>query len=184
MKNYETKNAYEAAKMAYAYLQDEHHETGRVFLFSDSVAVCTGSVPSSDLEYCKENGIMVFPAMHLGGSIVCFPGDLSIMEICWGKSAFATEVIQSFVGYLKELGLQAEQEKNDVLVDGKKIASWARATNIEGWTQSVVHFSVGMDLEVVKKICTKPMVKVPGRLADYGITSDMIANRLERDGII
>ena len=63
---------------------------------------------------------------------------------------------------------------SDLLADGKKVASWARATLITGWVQTVAHFSVNVDVDLIRQICTKPMVKVPGALSDYGITAEMI----------
>ena len=46
--------------------------------------------------------------------------------------------------------------------------------NINGVVYTAIHISIGMDLDLIKAICTKPMVKTPKGLQDYGITQDEI----------
>ena len=41
-------------------------------------------------------------------------------------------------------------------------------------TESVAHFSINMDLNLVGRVCTKPMVKTPGALGKYGVTADVL----------
>lgn len=67
---------------------------------------------------------------------------------------------------------------NDILLDDRKVASWASMDH-DGYITRVMHISVGMDEDLVNEICTKPMVKRPGRLADYAITSNDILSAIE-----
>lgn len=148
---------------------------GIVVCINADLCVWTGELATFDLAACKRNGLAVGRGKYLGGSIVCMPGDLSICITTWGNSELAPQVVDRATEWLARRGISITRDENDVLADGKKVISWARATTLQGWCQSVVHFSVGaMDLELVREICTKPMVKVPGALSDYGITAEMI----------
>ena len=142
--------------------------------------VWTGKRNTFDREFCGAKGIPAAYGEYLGGSIVCQPGDLSVMLISWGDKCpgFAGRCMDAAAELLTEAGAEVRRDSNDLLADGKKIASWARATTRSGWVQTVAHFSVNTDLELIKRICTKPMRKVPGQLSDYGITAEDILGKL------
>lgn len=160
---------------------------GIVVCINSDTCVWTGELATLDLVACKRYGLTVGRGKYLGGSIVNMPGDLSICITTWGNSELAPQIVDRAAEWLAERGISITRDENDVLADGKKVISWARATTLEGWCQSVVHFSVGaMDLGLVREICTKPMVKEPGALSLYGITAEMIwgeiAPLLQGDG--
>ena len=153
---------------------------GIVVCINADVCVWTGELNTLNLTECKRRNLYVGKGKYLGGSIVNMPGDLSICITAWGNSELAPKIVDHAAEWLAERGISITRDENDVLADGKKVISWARATTLQGWCQSVVHFSVGaMDLELVQAICTKPMVKVPGALSLYGITADMIWNEIK-----
>ena len=145
---------------------------GCVYHISPSVSVWTGQLATLDLAACERLGLTVGQGEYMGGSIVNMPGDLSICITTWGDSDLAPEIVERMAAWLTGMG-ELSQDENDVLLDGRKVLSWARATTVKGWCQSVVHCSVGpMDLKLVREICTKPMAKVPGSLGDYGVTAE------------
>ena len=171
METYITNDPLEALRLSEECLAG--HE-GLIVHIADSVFVETGAFPTCDTVVCETLGIPVCRARYLGGSIVCFPGDLSFCEISWGHSDFAPELVASATAWLQSKGLSVERDGNDILVDGRKVVSWARAATSKGWVQSVVHFSVMSDEALIQRICTKQMVKRPGALAEYGISADDI----------
>lgn len=167
------------------YFESEANEClvgreGAIVCINEEPCVWTGEFNTLNLEECKNRGLYVGKGKYLGGSIVNMPGDLSICITTWGDSDLAPYIVDRATEWLAERGINITRDGNDVLADGKKVISWARATTLHGWCQSVVHFSVGaMDLDLVREICTKPMVKVPGALSYYGITADMIWDEIK-----
>lgn len=129
-------------------------------------------------EVCEEAGILLFHAHHLGGSTVVFPGDLSVMEVRRGSSRFGEECLQAVCRYLRDKkGLPACIDGNDLMLwDNDTKTALKVGSHGSNWvgelTESVVHFSINMDVELVRAICTKPMVKTPGALSKYGVTAE------------
>lgn len=155
---------------------------GMIVYVSEGPSVLTGTFNTLDREACNRRGLQIGKAPYHGGSIVNMPGDLSLCITTWGDSEVAREIVDVTADWLSGLGVNVSRDNNDVLVDGKKVISWARTMALNGWCQSVVHFSIGrMDLEMVREICTKPMRKVPGQLCEYGITADDILTKLKLD---
>ena len=179
MRIYKTTDPAEAVAFAAGCIGPEGHEGLDIF-FNTGVFLQTGVTNTSDRDAARELGIPVWQAEHLGGSIVCFPGDLSLCLTTWGNRLpdFGEACMEAAEGLLREAGAAVARDSNDVLADGKKVASWARATTRDGWVQTVVHFSVNTDLELIRHICTKPMKKIPGQLSDYGITANDILARI------
>ena len=156
----------------YAYECVECGHEGCVMHICVSHCVWTGQLPTLDLAACNRHGMAVGRGEYLGGSIVNMVGDLSICITTWGNSDVAECIVSAMAERISSLG-NITYDENDVLLDGKKVLSWARATTMNGWCQSVVHCSIGeVDLELIQEVCTKPMVKVPGSLNSYGITDD------------
>lgn len=156
----------------------ESKANGLIVLLTEKIEVCIGQYGYYDKGYCKANGIETYDARHLAGSVVCFPGDISLMFISWGTTSFAEEAINTLVKMLNDRGVDAIIDHNDVMVDDKKVASYAIFKELDGWVKTGVHFSVNSDIDVIEKICTKPMVKIPGQLSDYGIGAEDIQEAL------
>lgn len=160
------------------------HE-GKLVYISTEPCVLTGPASPYRASACQKHGFYVARGQYLGGSIVTMTGDVSICLTTWGNTNYAPELVHAFAEWLKSREYNVTRDNNDVLVDNKKILSWGRATTVNGWCQSVVHFSVGhMDLGLVEEICLKPMVKIPGALDDYGITTETIIQWLEDNKFI
>lgn len=153
---------------------------GIVVCINDNPCVWTGELDTLDLAACQKHNMYVGHGKYIGGSIVNMPGDLSICITTWGDSNLALQIVNKAATWLSERGVNITSDKNDILADEKKVISWAKATTLQGWCQSVVHFSVGqMDLDLIKEICTKPMIKEPGALSLYGLTAEMIWNEIK-----
>ena len=181
MQIFKTSSPAEAMAFAAECIGEPGHEGLDVF-FNESPFLQTGITNTSDREAAKAMGIPVWEAAHLGGSIVCFPGDLSLCLTTWGDTApdFGEQCMEAVSAMLREAGAEVTRDNNDVLADGKKVASWARATLITGWVQTVAHFSVNVDVELIRRICTKPMEKIPGALSEYGITAQGLWEKIEK----
>lgn len=159
-------------------------EEGLIIHVASGIFLETGATKTYNSVIQKELGIKAARAIYHGGTIVCFPGDLSLCEIKWGKSEFAPKVMDAFEEFSHERGFDAVRDGNDILVGDRKVASWARAMARNGYCLSVVHFSISSDEELIRRICTKPMVKLPGALGEYGVFADDILGMLEARNLI
>ena len=171
MKIFKTENPIEAIRFAQDCITNSTE--GLDVFFNTSTFLQTGITNTSDRALAQQMGIPVWEAKHIGGSIVCFPGDLSICMFWQNGNDKGHQWMQDCAKLLKQHGAQEViLDENDVLADGKKVASWANAALQNGWIQTVAHFSVNIDLDLIKLLCTKPMLKIPGALSDYGITAE------------
>ena len=177
---FRTSDAEQAMQFAQESLEGLHGKETLDLFFNQSVFLQTGVLHSSDCETARNLGIPVWQAGHLGGSIVCFPGDLSICLTTWGDTVpdFGKQCMQACIDALRERHIYLTVDGNDVLARHKKVASWAKSHSISGWVQTVAHFSVTVDVDLIRMLCTKPMNKIPGALKDYGITADELWQRI------
>ena len=91
-----------------------------------------------------------------------------------GGEALSDRFSKELCKYLAQKGLPSvRQDNNDILVDGFKVASGGEIT-INNWNYMGYQISVNQDIEAIENICTKPMIKIPKALSDYGITTDEI----------
>lgn len=156
-----------------------------VYIINPMVCVWSGATKYYSEQYCQEHNIDVEHAEYIGGSIVNMPGDLSIFLSMYGVSDIASRIVDHITQWLVDKGINISRDANDVLADGKKIISWASVMTVSGYSQNVIHFSVGeMDLSLVEAICTKPMNKIPGSLLDYGVTSFQILRQILMSGLL
>lgn len=161
----------------------EGHE-GLVIHIGEKTCVWTGALASTfDREYAEQIGLDIGQGMYLGGTIVCFPGDLSLCLTTWGRTQFGQECMDALEERLVQKGISVSRHNNDLLADGKKVASWASSKQRTGWVQTVVHFSVNVDGATISRICTKPPSNPPGALSEYGMTAnelmDMVFNSVD-----
>ena len=156
----------------------QEREEGVIVNIGDKLWCACGQFADIREDVCAENGIGILHGHWLGGSNVVFPGDLSIMKVRHGFSRFGEECLLAVCQYLRE------KKDIPVYIDGNDLMLWDRDTKTalkvgshgSNWvgelTESVAHFSINMDLNLVGRVCTKPMVKTPGALSKYGVTAE------------
>lgn len=125
-------------------------------------------------QYCENNNIKVLNTHSMGGVIVNFEGDICIGNYQPKHNNFGEKFLEEFAKWLEKKGINCIISNNDVLIDGKyKVASYMSVfTN--NCLYTAIHISANMDINKIIDICTKPMVKIPKGLIDYGITSEEI----------
>ena len=127
-------------------------------------------------EYCKQNHIELLPYPNSGGCIVIFPDDI----ICGlltqdATSTFAVDFLNAFAEWLETKDITAQFVGNDVLVDGTyKVASGSIKGFNSDFAYVPIHISMQVDLDLIRNICQKPMVKIPKGLSEYGLTSQEV----------
>jgi lipoate-protein ligase A len=123
-----------------------------------------------DAEACKAMGYEVVESYNNGGTIVSNAGDILIGHFAQPDNGWHDRFVSYFLEWLKARGLNAEYTNNDILVDGFKVCGLCvtRYGRID-YTGGII--SLNVNLDHIKAICRKPMVKVPKGLGDYGITT-------------
>ncbi len=123
--------------------------------------------------YNEVSGLTAYKTHKFGGCLVNFKEDVCLSEFTDKEIPTGKEWMLKLVNYLQSKGLNAYLDGNDVLVDGFKVGSYMRA-NINGCWNTACHISIGMDVDLIKQVCTKEMYKIPKGLKDYGITQQEI----------
>lgn len=142
--------------------------------------VLVGEQNDVDREFCQKNDIEIIDIKHRGGTIVLDKTAIGFAHI--GRdidNVFSNKMMFDFVVFLIEKGLDAVLCDNDILIDGYKVAS-AGKTSFGNETYFTFQFSLKNDRELIEQICTKPMVKVPKGLSDFGLTREDILSFIER----
>ena len=126
-----------------------------------------------DEEVCQELGYEIIESYNNAGTIVSNSGDVLIGHFYQPNNGWYDRFIQYFLGWLKAKGLNAEYVSNDITIDGFKVCGMCitRYGRID-YTGGII--SMNVNLDHIKKICKKPMAKVPKGLYDYGITTEEV----------
>lgn len=137
-----------------------------------------------DKESCEAMGYEVYEAYYNGGTIVGGEGGIAIIHFNHVDNGWMMRFVNYFLDWLKSKGLNAEYVSNDILVDGYKVCGMC-VTRYGRIDYTAGFIGVNTNLEHIKAICKKPMVKVPKGLSEYGITTEeieqMFLNFCEQD---
>lgn len=123
-------------------------------------------------QYCIENGIEVLQTNHRGGTIVLSPGSIGFARLDYDASnTFSNKFIEAILKFLQTKGLDATYDGNDVLIDGKyKPIGNSKIVLPNGIVYHAMIFSSHVDLNLINNICTKPAIKIPVGLEDFGVS--------------
>lgn len=161
------------SKDAVATIQDfiVNKKHGMAYCVHDEKSIFIASPNAINEAVCEELGYKVLDTQHTGGAVVVSEGDMSVVHF----GEIGNDFMHRFALYLieryKGKGLDATFDGNDVLIDGYKISGLS-ATPYGHIQYSTIHIGVNTNLDHIKAICKKPMVKVPKGLSEYGITTD------------
>ena len=144
-------------------LIENHNET--VIVESNSPCILYGAD-----EFNNPNLLPTYNTHNFGGVIVNFDTDVCVVHCEINGYAFGDSLMNNLVAWLKSKNINAYRDNNDLLVDGYKVASYV-SSNCNGVIYSAAHISVKVVLDDIKAICTKPMIKTPKGLSEYGITN-------------
>jgi lipoate-protein ligase A len=147
------------------------------FVVIDQTEVGHGFDNDVDFEYCEKNGIPYHNHKRNGGAIVYSAGNIAIGFVYSNRKRggfVMGRLLPDLSKYLAKKGLSIDMSANDILVDGYKVASASGYNFGENyhWTYEGIQISINQDLETIKNVCKKPMVKVPKGLSEYGITTE------------
>lgn len=123
-----------------------------------------------DTETCVKLGYEVVESFNNGGTILASEGDIIMSHLYAPENGWLKRFAEHFVNWLNARGLNAEYVDNDVLVDGFKVCGTC-VTRYGRIDFSSAIMTLNVNLDHIRAICKKPMIKVPKGLSDYGITS-------------
>lgn len=126
-----------------------------------------------DEETCIKYGYEVYESFNNGGTILASAGDIMFSHVGKLENGWISRFADYFIEWLKAKGLNAVYEDNDILVDGYKVCGLC-ITKYGRIDFSSGIISMNVNLDHIKAICKKPMVKVPKGLAEYGITTEEV----------
>lgn len=114
---------------------------------------------------------------HSGGCYIAFDGDYMVVYFFKEESEiknFINNVILKFVDKLKELlpDENIEFTGNDILINGKKISGASSSD------YAVFFIGYNPDLNVIREVCNKEMLKTPGGLKEY-LSNEQVERILE-----
>lgn len=145
----------------------------------DDTVVHYGEDGGFDENKAVELGVKCYNLKKKGGAMVTSPGDI---VYCFTTKKecpnFDTQLRKFLATKLSERNIKAEQVNNDLLVDGKK-CSGTMHQQIGKLHFYGGHISIDCNLDLIKEICTKEMVKIPCGLSDYGITTENVVRWLQ-----
>ena len=147
------------------------HNTG--YCIVESPIVITYRKNQINESLCEQLGYEIYELFSNSGTFVSNAGDVGIGHCGTIDNDWCSRFIHYFVNWLNKRGLQATTEKNDILVDGYKVCGMC-VTRYGLIDYSCGLIGINTNLEHIKQICTKPMVKVPKGLSEYGITTEEV----------
>ena len=156
-------------KEATRYIQGGLHRSA--YLIVDTPVVGVFRRTQVDEDTCKTLGYEVVETYNNASTVVHSRGDFLFGHFCPIENGWRERFIEYFVEWLKSKSLSAEYNGNDILVDGYKVCGTC-ITRYGRIDYTAGFIGINTNIDHIRAICKKPMVKIPKGLADYGITTE------------
>lgn len=153
------------------YIQGGLHRTA--YLVVDTPLVGVYRKTQTDEEICNALCYEIVETYNNASTVVHEKGDILFGHFGEIDNDWYNRFIAYFVEWLKAKGLNADFVSNDIVVDGYKVCGMA-ITRYGRIDYTAGFIGVNTNLENIKAICKKPMVKVPKGLSEYGITTEEV----------
>ena len=161
----------ECGNVAKSHIESGKHDIGYIVI-ENPIAIVHRKT-QVDEALCHELGYFVYESFNNGGTILGNNGDIMFSHVAEPKNGWIFRFAECFIEWLKSKGLNAEFVDNDILVDGCKVCGIC-ITRYGRIDFSSGFIGINTNLDHIKQICKKPMVKVPKGLSDYGITTEEV----------
>ena len=149
---------------------------GTYYLSADRTCLFTG-----EDTFNNTDEFLICNARKFGGTIVNFKEDITVIDFRkLPDLEFGKRFIEGICALLISKGLNTVISNNDILVNGYKVAS--RASQIEGNScVTAIHISMYIDIDLIKRVCTKEMIKIPKGLLEFGIKREELIDYIENN---
>lgn len=165
----------DSGNVAETHIKGGVHNIGYIVI-EKPIAIVHGKA-QVDKEICNQYGYEVYESFNNGGTILASVGDIMFSHVGKIDNGWIFRFAHYFVEWLKAKGLNASHDNNDVLVDGYKVCGMC-ITRYGRIDFSSGFIGLTANLDHIKAICKKPMVKVPKGLVDYGISTEEVEQML------
>lgn len=152
-------------------IQGGLHRTA--YLVVDTPLVGVYRKTQVDEKICKALGYEIVETYNNASTVVHEKGDVLFGHFAQPDNGWHNRFVEYFVNWLKTKGLNADFVGNDIVVDGFKVVGMA-ITRYGRIDYTAGFIGINTNLDHIKAICKKPMVKVPKGLSEYGITTEEI----------
>ena len=139
------------------------------------------------LEYNEELAIAraynLVDLKHDGGCVITGKGDYMIGSFTRDLDKFVEQVVNRFYREVKDIipnDIEVKEDRNDLLVGGKKISGSMAIDFIDEYKFVGFFVSYKNSKEIIEDICTKPMVKEPSGLEEFGVNNLELFRLLEK----
>ena len=154
-------------------------EGGSIYHRASFPLVHVGIQSDINEEYCTKNKIPIFRVQRAGGTIVSNVGDFDFVKVNkYTNMKNVPSLLANICILLNTKGFKAEFQENDLLAEGYKVASYSRIS-VPGGVYTAMHISMSVNMDLIKNICKKEMIKVPRGLNDFGIYEEDILKLME-----
>lgn len=153
----------------------EQQEEACVYCLPDEACAVVGSCGGADVQWAQRNGVRTGSIQHEGGTIILSPGDVEIAIFTHDYSGhtYRQLIVETLMDKLRQGGHDVRIDGNDVMLNGKKVVGYG-SRRFGELLYTAIHFSVGVNEELIGHICTKPTRKLPDGMSRYGITTEDI----------
>lgn len=143
-----------------------------IYCVADTKSAVVGTNQGANMNAIEQEKIKLIQIKHEGGTIILSPGDvdIGIFTKDFSGHEYREKIIEEIISLLKISKEVISREGNDVLVNGKKVIGYG-SRRYGDLLYTAIHISINADLNLISKICMKPMQKIPGSLSDYGVSS-------------
>lgn len=139
-----------------------------------TVVLC-GDSGLYNIDYINKNNLFAPNIPNVGGVMVLSAGDIELAYFSKNLNCkFNYEIANIIIEYLNKKNINCKLYGNDLIIDEKYKCGSFSSIIINNILYSAFHISVNVDLELIKKICKKPMAKIPKGLSEFGITTEEI----------
>lgn len=154
-----------------------NQEEGLFYFIADRTTAFPGFGNEINKQLCDSLNIPIITLPNQGGIIVSNPGSISVGYFAKDfENTFNAELTERISDALRNKGLKVYFDGNDILIDNfYKIAS-SGTRRLGDLLFCTFHISYEVDLDLIRQICTKPMVKTPKGFKDYGFTQEDVLN--------
>lgn len=155
----------------------KEQKEGFFYFIPNKTAIFRGYNNLLDENLCKELNLDIIELNNEGGIIVSGKDSIAIGLLSKNIDNKYNEMITNIlVDYLKQNNINVDLMGNDILIDNKYKVASSSTRRFGDILFSAFHISFNVDLDLINKLCKKPMVKVPKGLDDYNINKSELSN--------
>lgn len=148
-----------------------------LYCITDDVYIFNGT--EGNITEVAKQKYKIFELGQSGGTLVFAPGNIGIGVLQKDNGGKAQQLVRGLFNILIAHGITASWKDNDIVVEGQyKVISYGQLYLPDGYTFTTIQINLYTTRELVDEVCTKPVLKIPRPLNDYGIDTEFMELKL------